>query len=101
MKKESKKIESEKLIEKKLVKKVKALGGMCIKGPANYMQGFPDREVLMPGGKVYFVELKTTGEKPRVIQEVVMGKLRRLGFEVRVIDSSDGINEFIEYVKRN
>lgn len=80
--------ESEKLIERTLVNAVQQAGGLCIKLLTHLFIGLPDRLVLLPGGKLFFVELKTTGLKPRKIQEVVHNKLRALGFYVLVIDST-------------
>lgn len=89
-------INSEKVIERKLVEAVKANGGMCIKLLCDNLLGLPDRMVLMPHGKIAFVELKTTGRKPRRIQVFMHKKLRALGFRVDVIDTTEGINNFIE-----
>lgn len=83
---------SEKYIERALVKRVEALGGLCIKLLTNHFLGLPDRMVLLPGGKILFVELKSTGQKPRKIQTVVHSKLRALGFTVLVIDNVEQIN---------
>lgn len=90
-----KEIESEKLIERKLVQKVNALGGMCIKLLTYQLIGLPDRMCLFPGGKIAFVELKTTGKKPRKSQEIIHNKLRALGFRVEVIDTTEGLTNFI------
>lgn len=91
-------IESEKVIERKLVEAVKANGGMCIKLLCDNLLGLPDRMVLMPHGKIAFVELKTTGLKPRRIQVFMHKKLRALGFRVDVIDTTEGINNFINSI---
>lgn len=88
-------VESEKVIERKLVEAVKANGGMCIKLLCDNLLGLPDRMVLMPHSKIAFVELKTTGQKPRRIQVFMHNKLRNLGFRVEVIDTTKGINDFI------
>lgn len=48
----------EKEIEKKLVNIVKKYGGLCLKWICPGWAGVPDRIVLLPGGKVIFVELK-------------------------------------------
>lgn len=87
--------ESEKILEPKLAREVKKVGGWALKLPATFVSGLPDRLVLMPGGRAYFVEMKTTGEKPRKIQLAIHRKLRSMGFDVFVIDSTKGINEFI------
>lgn len=83
---------SEKYIERSLVKYVEASGGLCIKLLTNHFLGLPDRMVLLPGGKIYFVELKSAGQKPRKIQTFVHNKLRDLGFTVLVIDNVEQIN---------
>lgn len=94
-------IESEKVIERKLVEAVKANGGMCIKLLCDNLLGLPDRMCLFPGHKIVFVELKTTGQKPRRIQVFMHNKLRNLGFKVEVIDTVEGVNEFIEDIILN
>lgn len=93
------KIESEKAVERKLVEAVKANGGMCIKLLCDNLLGLPDRLVLMPHGEIAFVELKTTGQKPRRIQTFMHNKLRNLGFRVEIIDTIGGVNNFIKEYK--
>ena len=89
-------VESEKVIERKLVETVKANGGMCIKLLCDNLLGLPDRLCLFPGHIIVFVELKTTGQKPRRIQVFVHKKLRNLGFRVEVIDTIEGVKQFID-----
>ena len=48
----------EKDIERALVEKVKQHGGYCLKWVCPGWAGVPDRIVLLPGGRVVFVELK-------------------------------------------
>lgn len=91
-------MDSEKLIERKLVDAVKAKGGICVKFYSAYQRGVPDRIVLMPQGRVYFVELKSTGKKPTKLQELFIGKLRSLGFIVEVIDTIEELTEFVNRI---
>ena len=93
-----KQIDSEKVIERKLVEAVKANDGMCIKLLCDNLLGLPDRMVLMPHSKIAFVELKTTGRKPRRIQVFMHNKLRALGFRVEVIDTIKGVEQFINNI---
>lgn len=86
-----KKTYSEKLLEKALARKFKEIGGLSIKLLSNHCVGLPDRLCLFPGGKSIFVELKTTGKKPRKIQELMHNKLRGLGQKVIVIDTLEQI----------
>lgn len=76
----------EKTIEQKLVKAVKAMGGIAPKFVSPGFDGMPDRLVLLPTGIIAFVEVKRDGEKPRPLQESRHGLLRRLGFEVYILD---------------
>ena len=89
-------MESEKVIEAYLVRKVKAMGGLCLKFSSQTDIGYPDRIVLLPGGKTVWVELKSKGGKPRRIQELRMESLTALGFEVHVADSSGKVDEILK-----
>ena len=78
----------EKYIEQKLVKAVKAAGGMAPKFISPGLAGMPDRLVLLPGGKMAFVEVKGYVIKPRPLQIKRHETLRRLRFKVYVWTSS-------------
>lgn len=93
-----KQIDSEKLVERKLVELVKINNGMCIKLLCDQLIGLPDRLCLFPNHKIVFVETKTTGQKPRRIQAYMHKKLRALDFRVEVIDSIEGVEQFINSV---
>ena len=92
-------IESEKVLEKYLVSEVKSLGGWAVKLLSGLVTGLPDRLCLLPGGVVAFVEVKTTGKKATPRQLIVHKKLRELGFRVEVLDSKEGINNFINFYR--
>ena len=96
MKKET--VDSEKVVERKLVEFVKINNGMCIKLLCDQLIGLPDRLCLFPNHKIVFVETKTTGQKPRRIQAYMHKKLRALGFRVEVIDSIEGVKQFINSI---
>ena len=91
-----KQINSEKVVEHKLVELVKINGGMCIKLLCDQLIGLPDRMCLFPGHKIVFVELKTTGRKPKRIQAYMHNKLRALGFRVEVIDTVESVINFVD-----
>lgn len=92
---------TEKYIESRLRNEVKKLGGIAIKFLPISFNGLPDRIVLMPGGKLSFVELKRPGKVPSAIQFFVMAKLIKLGFKVLVINSIESLNEFIKSIKHD
>lgn len=94
-----KKIESEKAIERKLVELCKEKNGMCIKLLSNHILGLPDRLCLFPKAQVVFVELKTTGQKPKKIQLFIHKQLRALGFRVEVIDTVQGVIDLINEIE--
>lgn len=91
-------MDSEKTIERKLVEAVKAHNGMCIKLLCDQLTGLPDRMCLFPDHIIVFVEVKSTGKKPRRSQVYIHNKLRTLGFRVEVIDTIEGINNFIKSI---
>lgn len=84
--------ESEKAIERRLVNKVRALGGLCLKFASASMTGYPDRLVCLPGGKAVWVELKSKGKHPTRFQELRHQELREKGFEVYVADSAAAVD---------
>ena len=95
------KIESEKLIERKLKNNIRLLGGMAFKLPGEILRGVPDRLILLPGEVVIFAETKTTGEKLSKIQKYIHKKLKGLGFKVYTIDSTKSIKQLVkDYQKR-
>lgn len=92
------KIESEKVVERKLVELTNLNGGMCIKLLSFHLLGLPDRLCIFPKGKSVFVETKTTNQKPRPVQIFMHNKIRKLGFRVEVIDTVDKVTELIENI---
>ena len=90
---------NEKLLEKKLVKGIKERKGFCLKFIPTYANGFPDRIIIMPGNRVYFVELKTTGKHLGPLQVVWCERLLRMGCVWFLIDDEDKLKSFLNYVK--
>lgn len=89
----------EKQLEQKLVRAVKAVGGIAPKLSCPGFDGMPDRIVLLPGGHMAFVEVKRPGEKSRPLQVVRHGLLRGLGFKVFVLDRPEQIQEIMEEIE--
>ena len=89
----------ERVIERCLVKAVKARGGMCPKFTSPGMDGMPDRLVLLPHGRFCFVEVKAPGEKPRTLQVHRHKQLRRLGFKVYVLDGLEQIGGILDGIQ--
>lgn len=85
----------EKQVELKLKQEVEKLGGLCLKFISPGMSGMPDRLVLLPDEKIYFVELKAPGEKLRPLQLKRKEQLGSLGFKVYKIDSYKKVEEIL------
>ena len=90
----------EKQIEQKLVKAVKAEGGMCPKLVCPGTDGMPDRMVLLPEGGIGFVEVKAPGKEPRPLQVKRHKELKALGHLVLVLDDPGEIPGIIETIKK-
>lgn len=89
----------EREIESKLVSAVKSRGGICPKFVSPGFDGMPDRVVLLPHGKLGFVEVKRPGEKPRPLQIARHRLLRKLGFLVFVLDGEEQIGGMIDEIQ--
>lgn len=85
----------EKHIEQKLAKAVKHMGGIAMKFVSPGFDGMPDRLVLLPGGRMGFVEVKTPGKAPRPLQAARHRLLRKLGFKTFVLDDEKQIQTII------
>ena len=89
----------EKEVEKFLVREVKKLGGISFKFISPGNAGVPDRIVILPSGKVIFVELKTDKGKLTKLQEVQIKKISDLGADARVLRGIEGVKEFINEIQ--
>lgn len=88
----------EKNIEVELSGSVKKKKGLCLKFTSPSMRGIPDRIILLPKGKVGFVEVKRPGQRPRPIQVKRIKQLRELGFKVFVLDGKEQIENIIQKI---
>jgi hypothetical protein len=84
----------EKYLERKLREGVLQRKGWALKFHCLSFTGMPDRMVLLPGGRVFFVELKDRGVNPSPRQRVVHEWLDRNGFDVRVINTPELLGWF-------
>lgn len=92
--------ELEKDIERKLREMVEGYGGQCRKWVCPGMKGNPDRIVLMPRSRVYFVETKRPkGGRLSPLQKKWHKWLRELGFWVFCIYNEKEIKDFETIIK--
>lgn len=83
----------ESVVENYLRDRIKDLGGIAYKFTSPARRSVPDRLVLLPGGRIEFVECKATGEKPTPNQLNEHQRLRGFGFTVFVVDSKAQVDD--------
>lgn len=88
----------EKYIEQHLVKAVKSRGGICEKWNSG-TSGWPDRIILLPDGKIGFVEVKAPGKVPRALQVHRHEQIRKIGFKVYILDEIEQIGGIIDDIQ--
>ena len=83
-------------IERKLTRELKKLGITSIKLRLLGDRGWPDRLILLPGGRPLFLELKRPGGKTSKQQEIKINLLHDLGYHVAI---SDNVDRAINYIR--
>lgn len=92
----------ERKVESYLRDKVKdELHGRALKFVSPGFNGVPDRIILVPMGRIYFVETKAPNKKLRALQRWVCGVIRDLGFVVLRIDTKEKVDDFVRGVIEN
>lgn len=82
----------EKELEQKLVQRVTAAGGRCLKWVSPGASGVPDRIILLPGGRILFAELKRPkGSRVAPLQRWWAQALQSLGFRVHLVYTLDDL----------
>ena len=89
----------EQKIEQQLVHAVRKAGGQCYKFTSPGTAGMPDRCVILPGGRIAFVEIKAPGQKPRPLQQRRHQQLQALGVMVRTLDNPNQIPHIIHAIQ--
>ena len=86
----------ESVIEARLRDGVKARGGICWKFVSPGTTGVPDRLIILPGGKVFFIELKADTGRTSDIQKHRIDEMRNIGADVRVLTGLSQVKAFLE-----
>lgn len=82
-------------IEQYLLDAVAFLGGEIRKVQWIGRNGAPDRVVMLPDGRLLWIELKAPGKTPSPVQLREHAKMTRCGQHVHVIDSMEGVDEVL------
>lgn len=93
---------SEKELEILLSEFVKQKGGIAYKFTSPGRAGVPDRLVLLPRGKMGFVEVKApkTKRKMRNIQIAEMKRINQLGFKCYLLNDPVQIPKILDDIAR-
>lgn len=86
-------------VETYLRKQIELLGGICRKWTSPGHVGVPDRICLLPGGRVFFVEVKTDTGRLSTRQEREIEVMRGLGAEVHVVYGIEGVDCLMREVR--
>ena len=90
----------ESAIEARLRDGVKAMGGICWKFVSPGTTGVPDRIIILPGGRIIFVELKADTGRTSDIQQYRINELRNIGADVRILKGLSQVKAFLEEVQQ-
>ncbi|ELK41257.1 VRR-NUC domain-containing protein [Brevibacillus agri BAB-2500] len=90
----------ESTLERRLVREVKAIGGLALKWTSPGNRGVPDRLVILPNGQTVYVEMKAPGKPLQPLQAKWARALRGMGHRVYKLDSDEDIDRFIQEVSR-
>lgn len=74
---------------------VKRAGGLPVK-IAPIMAGIPDRLVILPGGRMFLIELKADGGRLSPIQRELHARIAKLGVTVIVLTGRTEVLDWIE-----
>lgn len=88
----------EKDVEKRLVKGVEAIGGKAYKFVSPAHRGVADRLVVLPGGRVWFVEVKTDNGRLSPLQEVFRRDMGVMGCNYVCVYGAADVDTFLRYV---
>lgn len=86
----------EKDVEKYFVRTVQALGGAAHKFKAPMRKGVSDRVAVLPGGVVWFVELKARNGRLSPLQKLFADEMQALGANYACLWSVEDVNAWVK-----
>lgn len=92
----TKPVQTEAEVERKFVNLVKERGALCYKFVSPGNPGVPDRILILPDGRVMFVEMKSAVGRTKKLQDYQLEKLSRQGVPTFVLRGMDDVKKFIE-----
>lgn len=92
-------MESEKDIERYLCEMVRRLDGEAYKFVSPMRRFVLDRMCVLPNGLVWFVEVKSEGQKPNLGQMREIERLKAKGHRAVWVDSVAGVNKIVHQMR--
>ena len=86
----------EHIYERQFARHCESIGVSCLKLRIDGRDGFPDRTLLLPNGRIGFVEFKQPGKQLRPQQRLWKGLLEALGFSYAVAFSFEDAMDFLD-----
>ena len=86
----------EKRVEARFARWCREQGIFALKLAAQGVTGFPDRSVILPGGKLICIEFKSPTGKTSKVQDQRIAALRALGVPVLVTSDYNEAREFVK-----
>lgn len=87
----------EKDVERYFVEQCRCLGWDTVKVG---IMGYPDRLVILPGGRCAWAELKTDMGSASKLQRIQIKKLLEKGHIAGIVYGKSGVDDFLESLKR-
>ena len=85
----------ESAVERKIIDRVKAAGGVCLKWVSPGFSGVPDRIAILPGGRILFIEVKRPHGVDGKRQPRVHALLRSLGAVVIRAEKPEDLDGYL------
>lgn len=85
----------EKHIEIWLGEEIWKMGGLYFKWVSPGTIGVPDRIIMLPGGVIWFIELKQAGKKASPWQHRIQDEIRKRGGKVRELAGLEQVEAFL------
>ena len=82
-------------VERRLKKRVQDAGGICMK-IMPVVRGYPDRLILLPGGRLFLVETKAPTGALRAAQKVFRQRAEAIGVPVDVLYSTHEVDSWVD-----
>lgn len=78
------------------MRRVKELGGVAYKFVSPSNRGVADRLVVLPGGRVWFVEVKKEGGRLSTLQNIFAAEMQRLQQNIAIVWSKEDVDDLIK-----